>query len=393
MKKYLFFTAILWAFQFQAEAKQIQVSALSVSFSPSSFTAAIGDTIRFVWVSGVHTTTSTSVPAGAASWNAPLDNTHTVFRYVVKIGGRYAFQCNFHALMGMVGSFTVPPRTKVTVVKTTTVNSCSNLNSIQYKCTQSKPPFKVQLFRYGKAFGSLRTVNDTLAFTYSSLPLGSYFATARGNNGADVLVGKSSTKALVPKPTGVFDTHVGSTKATIKWNHYSCVKFFSVQYRKKGITTWTKINTVGNKDSLNLASLASSTKYQFRVAANDSANKIIATSSYSAVDSLVTKAAALTLNGSEAPEGIAETSDLENAVLVFPNPASTSFTIQTNGNHFNAAQLRNTDGQLVWSSAGRALLNNGRLNVNTGGLPAGTYFLVLLDAKNHSVVKKIVIER
>jgi len=396
MKKCFLLAAISCSLVLQATAKQIQVQASGFSFSPSTFTAAIGDTIRFVWVSGIHTTTSTSVPAGAATWNAALDDTHTVFLYPVKVGGSYAFQCVFHAAMGMVGSFTVPPRTKITVVKTSVVNSCSNLNSIQYKCTQSKPPFKVQLFRYGKAFGSVRTVNDTLPFTYSSLPLGSYFATARGNNGTDALTGKSSTKALVPKPAGVFDTHVASTKATIKWNHYSCVKFYSVQYRKKGTTTWIKVNTVGNKDSLNLINLAASTKYQFHVAANDSANKIIATSSYSAIDSFVTKASGLVVIADEpvAPESVDKAgSDLEKSILVFPNPASNWFHVQTNGSSFKKAELRNASGQLVWSSANNALLSNTLITVNTSDLAAGIYFLVLYDSENHSVVKKVVITK
>src|SRR6476646_5223820 len=242
MKKHaLLVSLLLCSLVFNAAAKQIRVTASGFSFSPSSFTASIGDTIRFAWGDGMHTTTSTSVPPDAVTWNAPLDITHTSFLYIIKVGGSYAFQCNFHAALGMVGSFKVPPRTNVTVVKTSVVNNCTSTNSIVFRCTQSTPPFKVQLYRYGIPLGAVRTVSDTLTFTYINLPVGSYYATARGNNGTDALVGKSSTKALVPTPTGVFDTHVTGTKATIKWNHYTCVKFYSVQYRVKGATTWIKI--------------------------------------------------------------------------------------------------------------------------------------------------------
>src|SRR5947199_317323 len=124
MKKYYFLTILLLCgFLFNADAKKIKVVASGLTFSPSSFTASVGDTVNFVWGSGTHTTTSTSVPTGAATWNAPISSSHTSFDYIIKIGGTYKYQCNFHVSMGMVGSFTVPPITKVTVVKAGAVNN------------------------------------------------------------------------------------------------------------------------------------------------------------------------------------------------------------------------------------------------------------------------------
>jgi plastocyanin len=60
---------VLLAFIFNASAKQIQVNILNYEFSPKSFTASQGDTVHFVWVAGFHTTTSTSVPSGALTWD------------------------------------------------------------------------------------------------------------------------------------------------------------------------------------------------------------------------------------------------------------------------------------------------------------------------------------
>src|SRR5436190_9932486 len=97
MKKNLFSIAIFFLVCiFNASANRIQVDVLNVSFSPKNFTANIGDTIHFVWISGTHTTTSTSVPAGAASWDQPSDNAHTSFLYPVTTAGTYNFQCTFH---------------------------------------------------------------------------------------------------------------------------------------------------------------------------------------------------------------------------------------------------------------------------------------------------------
>ena len=86
----------------------ISASGSSYSFSPNSITdIKIGDTMKFVWLSGNHTTTSTSVPTGASTWNNPLNSGSTSFIYIITKSGTYNYQCNFHYAMGMTGSFTV----------------------------------------------------------------------------------------------------------------------------------------------------------------------------------------------------------------------------------------------------------------------------------------------
>jgi plastocyanin len=83
------------------------ISASGTSFSPNTVTAKVGDTVDFVWGSGTHTTTSTSVPTGAAGWNSPLSSTATTFRYIITTAGSYSYQCNIHVSMGMTGSISV----------------------------------------------------------------------------------------------------------------------------------------------------------------------------------------------------------------------------------------------------------------------------------------------
>lgn len=108
MKKILSAAGIFFlGFICNVSAKQIQVNVLNFSFSPKNFTATVGDTIHFVWVGGFHTTTSTKIPTGAASWDEPITSSNPSFLYPVKIAGDYAFQCSFHFSMGMVGSFSV----------------------------------------------------------------------------------------------------------------------------------------------------------------------------------------------------------------------------------------------------------------------------------------------
>lgn len=74
-------------------------------FTPSSLNVVVGDVITWQWINGSHTTTSTSVPAGAAIWDVAMNSSSTTFSYKVTAPGSYSYKCRPHA-PGMVGSFT-----------------------------------------------------------------------------------------------------------------------------------------------------------------------------------------------------------------------------------------------------------------------------------------------
>jgi plastocyanin len=88
--------------------------ALGLVFSPSSFTAQVGDTVRWVGDFTIHTTTSTSVPVGAQTWNFGPGN-FSSFSYAIKVAGTYHYECAIHVSSGMVGSFTANPSAILTV--------------------------------------------------------------------------------------------------------------------------------------------------------------------------------------------------------------------------------------------------------------------------------------
>jgi plastocyanin len=80
-------------------------------FNPASVTDAhVGDTVQWVWVSGLqHTTVSTTIPAGAPAWNDTLVNGSPPFNYKITVPGTYNYQCVIHILSGMTGSFVASP--------------------------------------------------------------------------------------------------------------------------------------------------------------------------------------------------------------------------------------------------------------------------------------------
>lgn len=78
-----------------------------ISFVPSSVTVTLGDTVKWEWDNGSHTTTSVNIPVGAASWDEVINSSNLSFVYVPTVPGDYDYKCTPHASLGMVGSFTV----------------------------------------------------------------------------------------------------------------------------------------------------------------------------------------------------------------------------------------------------------------------------------------------
>ena len=110
MKKYIFvflsmmfLAGTIFSNRIHATIHQVQVG--NYSFNPSSMNVIIGDTVKWIWVSGTHTTTSTTIPPGATSWDSPITSSNPSYEYVVTVEGTYNYKCSIHASMGMVGSF------------------------------------------------------------------------------------------------------------------------------------------------------------------------------------------------------------------------------------------------------------------------------------------------
>ncbi|HEV2832890.1 MAG TPA: T9SS type A sorting domain-containing protein [Hanamia sp.] len=90
------------------------VTVSNNQFSPASLNVAVGDVIHWVWSQGFHTTTSVGIPAGASSWDSPIDAGNISFNYTVTQPGTYSYQCDFHAPF-MVASFTATSVLPVTL--------------------------------------------------------------------------------------------------------------------------------------------------------------------------------------------------------------------------------------------------------------------------------------
>lgn len=114
----IFLIGSLLCFANTSMATKHVVTLSGMSFSPDSLNAMVGDTVHFMWLDGFHTTTSTSVPPGAATWDKILQQSGDTFDYVITVASTYNYECSPHADMGMVGSFTATPLTSVNDIPT-----------------------------------------------------------------------------------------------------------------------------------------------------------------------------------------------------------------------------------------------------------------------------------
>lgn len=89
------------------------ITQTGFTFSPAQLNVSVNDTIRWVWTSGSHTTTSRAIPNGAATWDNPLTSGNASFQYKVTVAGVFNYVCEPHESMGMVGSFTASAATSI----------------------------------------------------------------------------------------------------------------------------------------------------------------------------------------------------------------------------------------------------------------------------------------
>ena len=143
MKKHFLLFALLSGFCFNGFATMQTVTVNSNFFAPPTFNILLGDTVKWVWVSGQHTTTSTTIPAGANSWNQNMNSGSTTFIYVPNIVGTYNYHCNFHS--AMIASFVVGcPPPVVSITNPVPIVVCSGATALLISSTTGGAPFTYQ---------------------------------------------------------------------------------------------------------------------------------------------------------------------------------------------------------------------------------------------------------
>ena len=148
------------------------VEVANFQFTPSNIpNVLIGDKIRWIWVSGGHTTTSTSTPPDAPGWDALINSGNTAFEYTVTTAGTYQYVCSPHA-PDMAGSFTVSAPLPVTLSEfKLSVNNNKPVLSWKTLSEQNTDYFSLRKSFNGNTYSEVAKIsaagNSTTERTYS----------------------------------------------------------------------------------------------------------------------------------------------------------------------------------------------------------------------------------
>jgi plastocyanin len=94
-----------------AHAEIHEITVRNFEFDPATISINAGDTVRWVWESGSHTTTSgdPGTCSPDAIWDQPINMSSPTFERQFDTAGDFPYFCIPHCLAGMSGMITVDP--------------------------------------------------------------------------------------------------------------------------------------------------------------------------------------------------------------------------------------------------------------------------------------------
>lgn len=98
-------TFVILLSSFAANSTVHVVTVRNFAYDPSTINAFVGDTVRFIWESGIHPTSSLD-----AEWPTfTISSSHTEHDIKMSNLGTFEYQCDSHVSGGMTGVITVDP--------------------------------------------------------------------------------------------------------------------------------------------------------------------------------------------------------------------------------------------------------------------------------------------
>ncbi|HEY6977909.1 MAG TPA: T9SS type A sorting domain-containing protein [Chitinophagaceae bacterium] len=160
MKAPILLLPVIFLNALAAKATVHEVHVADFHFDPAQFDAIVGDTVLWTLDNGTHTTTGTTVniPAGADTWDAPIDASNTSFQYVIKVPGSYFY---FSKVDGdMSGSFDATGTLPVQLINFSLAATANNnvLLSWNTASEQNTSYFSVKRSADAKNFGEIAKV-------------------------------------------------------------------------------------------------------------------------------------------------------------------------------------------------------------------------------------------
>lgn len=219
-------SVILFTFLFsvtEAFAVKHVVNVQNYSFVPANLNVQVGDTIRWVWINGTHTTTSTTIPFGAPAWDEPITSSNTFYEYRVNVAGVYNYLCTPHS-SSQIGHFTATAPSPTLSVTPSNQSVPATAGSTNFTVT-SNSNWTASSNANWCTVTSSGTGNGTLVATYqanttTSQRVATITVTVSGLPSSTVTVtqaGAAATLAVSPSNQNV-SSSAGNTSFTVTSN-------------------------------------------------------------------------------------------------------------------------------------------------------------------------------
>ncbi|MCX6246185.1 MAG: T9SS type A sorting domain-containing protein [Bacteroidetes bacterium] len=347
------------------------ISVADFQFTPASIpNVNAGDTIRWNWVSGTHTTTSTTIPSGATSWDHPIDASNTFFEYVPGVNGTFNYHCMHHP--SMTGSFTVTGFVSTLLVTPSNQNVTYVVGTTDFTVTSNSSWTAVSNQTWCTCTPS-GTGNGIIVANYVSNPLpaqrvASITVTVTGLTPQVVTVtqdGAPKTLAVAP-PSQNVSMPAGATDFTVTSNS---------DWTAVSNQTWCTVTPSGTGNGTIVANYTDNSSGPPRVAS------ITVT-----VSGLAPQVVTVNQDGTT---GIPV--NTVNSMVLYPNPTSGAITLVTGNMAVKKETLSVMDltGRLVYSNV---VFAGQQYTLDLSSQPGGYYFIQLVSDAG-VVTKKVILDK
>ncbi|MBX7109555.1 MAG: T9SS type A sorting domain-containing protein [Chitinophagales bacterium] len=273
--------------------------------------------------------------------------------------------------------------TAVTATKVHSGSTCTN-SYITFQATGGSGQLYLQLYHYGEAVGTPVAADATGSHKFNQLEPGSYTCRGFSDGATGDCYATSAVKKVVPVVTGLSATDIGKKSVDLSWTTFSCVDYYLLRYREAGTSKWTKKTTDGNVGTFHVTQLTPGTNYEFRVAANDSANGQTAKGAYSDFGYFTTLSS--TGKSTDLLQGDQE------LLSIYPNPVTSvleiTFVNETDGNIL--LRLTDVNGKVVFSNRQNLAAGTVHQSVDLTRFQSGMYQLQIITAGGRVMHQSIV---
>jgi len=347
------------------------VSVANFQFTPSSLpSVSSGDTIRWEWVSGTHTTTSTTIPAGAWTWDHPIDAVNTFYEYTALLEGTYNYYCMHHP--SMVASFTVTGFVPTLNVTPSNQNVTYVVGTTSFTVTSNSSWTAVSNASWCTVTPS-GTGNGTITATYVSNPsvnsrVASITVTVSGLASQVVTVtqdGAPRQLAVTPSNQNV-TIPAGTTDFTVTSN---------TDWTATSNSAWCTVTPSGTGNGTITATYSDNTSGPPRM------STITVT-----VSGLAPQMVTVSQDGST---GVANNN--VNILRVYPNPTTGILTVISGESTGKADDLTVMDitGRIIFSDV---VSSGQQYNLDLSSYPGGYYF-VRVSSDTGTLTNKVILDK